>query len=394
MPPCLCSSVFICGQFFSVPFCVIRGPTTFITFLPLSPIPTFSKISFMQATTLFRQLFSVLLLFFIGNDIIAQRRPDSKYGIGGSRGSTPIGVRPRMDTTFDPNGTFREIKIYDFDIPDYHLNGEKTEYYNCEGVPVFQTVIVRGFPDEHDPTKSDDYYSEAIEKRDGVITSGERKRINEDGTRVFERYDPTPGDDGQPKGWRRIPVPDRTFPGIQPPRATTPKDCDKDKRTGCAPTGEVFLGYSYLNTAQEGENESIPVGIHAAAVIPISQKLGAVADASLHRKKVDDLTLMRTFLMGGLQYYIYKKQEEQKLRLLIRLLAGLAMERQKYSYGGNNDINKATAFAFAFGLGFEYELNRRLVLGVLTDYIRTRFNDDSQGNIRASAGIKINLGCK
>jgi hypothetical protein len=354
---------------------------------------SFPKFPGMQKTILYH-LFSLLLLLFIDNVVMAQRRPHDKYGIGGSRSSTAVGVRPRKDSTFDRNGTLRELKTYDYDIPDYHLNGEMIVYFDCEGDSVFQTIIVRGFRDEFDPSKSDDLYSEATEIRDGVITKSERKKVNEDGTTTYERYDPTPGDDGQPKGWRRIPVPDRAFPTIRPPRATTPKDCNKDKRTGCAPTSEVFLGYSYLNAGQEGENESFPAGVHAAATIPVSQQLGVVADASLHQKKENELKLMRTFLMGGLQYYIFKQREEQKLRLMIRLLAGLAMERQKYSYGGNIDINKATAFAFAFGLGFQYELNQRVVLCVLADYIRTRFNNESQGNIRASAGVKINLGCK
>jgi hypothetical protein len=162
----------------------------------------------------------------------------------------------------------------------------------------------------------------------------------------------------------------------------------------CIPTNEFFAGYSNLTKLGENESENLALGLHLAYAYFLSQRMALAADFSMHTKKDNDLRIMQAFLMGGLQYQLVLRQNQSKLNVLARVLAGLAMDRQKYSSGSYSSTDKANAFAIAFGLGLNYELNRRIAIGILGDYIRTRFNDEGQGNIRASAGVRINLGCK
>jgi hypothetical protein len=162
----------------------------------------------------------------------------------------------------------------------------------------------------------------------------------------------------------------------------------------CNPTNEFFAGYSNLTKLGENESENLVLGLHLAYAYFLSQRMALAADFSMHTKKDNDLRIMQAFLMGGLQYQLILRQNQSKMNALARVLAGLTMDRQKYSSGSFNSTNKASALAIAFGLGLNYELNRRIAIGLLADYIRTRFNDEGQGNIRASAGVRINLGCK
>jgi hypothetical protein len=162
----------------------------------------------------------------------------------------------------------------------------------------------------------------------------------------------------------------------------------------CNTKNEFFAGYSNLTKLGENESENLALGLHLAYAYLLSQRLALAADFSLHTKKDNDLRIMQAFLMGGLQYQLVMYQNRSKMNALARLLAGLAMDRQKFDYGSGTDIQKANAFVIAFGLGLNYELNRRIAVGLLADYLHTRFNDDGQGNLRASLGIRVNVGCK
>lgn len=164
--------------------------------------------------------------------------------------------------------------------------------------------------------------------------------------------------------------------------------------TECVPKNEVFAGYSNLTPLGEDDAESLALGFHIAYAHFVMQRLALAADFSVHTKKENDLRLMQMFLMGGVQFQLIQAQHRSKMNALARVLAGLAMDRQKFDYGSGTDIQKANAFAIAFGLGLNYELNRRIAIGLLADYIRTRYNDEGQGNLRASLGVRVNLGCK
>jgi hypothetical protein len=173
-----------------------------------------------------------------------------------------------------------------------------------------------------------------------------------------------------------------------PPNAIPPID---KSAVCCKPRNSIFGGYSFLSPTAEN-SEGIPLGVHLAYTYLVTGRFGIVGDLSLHSKKERDLRITQAFLMGGLQYYLLV-QQDKKMKLLARLLAGIATDRQKYKTGTITDIQKASAFAVAFGLGIQYDLNRRIAIEVLTDYILTRFYEESLGNIRASVGVKINLGC-
>ena len=175
-------------------------------------------------------------------------------------------------------------------------------------------------------------------------------------------------------------------------------DNDKQEGANCTPDLDVFIGYSYMTGFQEGTDLALALGGHLAMRYLLSQRFGVVLDGSYHTKKENDLRIARMYLMGGAAYtlYAYKMKQQRDFLMYMRLMAGLAQDRLKYTYGGMSSKDKYNALAVAFGLGFSYQLGNQLLLSLLTDYIHTRFNDDGQSNIRASLGVTFNLGggCK
>lgn len=166
-----------------------------------------------------------------------------------------------------------------------------------------------------------------------------------------------------------------------------------EKQQSCAPTAEVFGGYSFLNTSQDGESESFALGVEVAAVYMLTGRLGVAADFSMHTKKDMELRIMRAFLMGGVQYQLTQLVQQRKaLRAYARLLAGVAFDKQKYSFGGDTYKNSATGFAIAAGPAIALPLYNNLMLQLMVDYIYTKFKMQSQSNIRASVGVKLNFG--
>lgn len=166
----------------------------------------------------------------------------------------------------------------------------------------------------------------------------------------------------------------------------------------CESDIDVFIGYSYLTGFQEGTDLSIALGGHLAMRYLISQRFGLVADGSYHTKEENDLRIARMFLMGGAAYTLLavRMKQQRDFLMYMRLMAGLAQDRLKYSYGGMSSKDKYNALAIASGLGFSYQIGNQLLLSLLTDYIHTRFNDDGQSSIRASLGVTFRLGggCK
>ena len=187
--------------------------------------------------------------------------------------------------------------------------------------------------------------------------------------------------------------PPTTFPSFGPPRI--PENCHKDRRVGCLMGNEFFVGYSFLSVAQGGsERESLPIGAHVSFTKSLTRRVGLVADISYHTKKKDDVTITRSYMTAGLQYDIIEKEEERRMKVLAHLLAGLANDKYVYSFGDDKEKIKQDAFLIAFGLGWGLPVNRKIMIGIIADYLIAKFAEEWLGDVRVSAGVRINLNCK
>jgi len=162
----------------------------------------------------------------------------------------------------------------------------------------------------------------------------------------------------------------------------------------CNPKIEIFGGYSYLNSSFGDDRESFPLGGHVSFIYNITPHLGAGIDASLHTKKDGDFTLNRSFLMVEGKYVFGDVNKcNRKLVPDVHLLAGLACEKLKYSSGSYSSTSKGSAFAFGAGAGLNLNISNKLAVRLFqADYILTRFNEDNQGNFRASTGLVLRFG--
>jgi hypothetical protein len=174
------------------------------------------------------------------------------------------------------------------------------------------------------------------------------------------------------------------------------QETEKPEGKSCTPDIDVFIGYSYMTGFQEGTDLALALGGHLAMRYMLSEKFALALDASYHTKKENDLHIARMYLMGGVAYTLYAVQmkKQRDFLMYMRLIAGMAQDRLKYTYGNMSSKDKYNAFCAAWGMGFSYQLGNQILLSLLTDYIHTRFNDDGQSNIRASLGVTFRLGCK
>jgi hypothetical protein len=345
----------------------------------------------MQARPLPQRLLFILFCFFLCSVTTQAQPPLPDWTVPNpawraSSGYVPLDVDRARETrpmNFGnmTDSTLSVESVYDGKIT--RVNGYP-ELTNKRLIEVTKTLIVKGFEDKK---------IRIIYKADGTtIHSTTETDTNEAGTVLMEETKMY--ENGRIIRGNKIER--NAAGGVLKRYRYNPETSSFEEiaMNDCNPQNEFFAGYSNLTKLGENESENFALGLHLAYAYFLSQRMALAADFSMHTKKDNDLRLMQIFLMGGLQYQLIMRQNQSKMNALARLLAGLAMDRQKYSSGSYTDTQKASALAIAFGLGLNYELNRRIAIGILADYIRTRFNDEGQGNLRASLGIRVNLGCK
>jgi hypothetical protein len=153
------------------------------------------------------------------------------------------------------------------------------------------------------------------------------------------------------------------------------------------PNASVSGGYSYLNAGTSGDNISFPLGVHVKGTLNVTDALGLSVDYSFHTKKDMDFRITRSFLMAGVEYN-FRQKDPNDFFISPHVLAGLVFDKQKYLPGDDDMAYKEDAFAFGVGLLLGYPICKRANVFVNPDYIFTRFNDDTQGNLRITGGIR------
>ena len=243
--------------------------------------------------------------------------------------------------------------------------------------------------------------------RDGKTIKGFARAL-ENGQWVTYRFEP---DKYEPGKGEYVPItpPAPTTPNVPTPgvptapiaEPTAAVDLDPFVRPTnivCCQTPKytIFGGYSYLNAGQADQDLAMAAGAHLALAAMLNNKFGATVDFSVHSKEENEEKIMRMFLMGGVQFMLnqYEMKKQRDFVLFLRLMAGLAIENVKFSYGGMSDTDKASALALAAGFGSGYALWRNVFISLYADYIRTNFNDEGPSNIRVSAGVHFTIGCK
>jgi hypothetical protein len=320
---------------------------------------------------IFFPFISILLSVTIVAQPTKKSSPDQTYGNGSKTettgGKNVNGEREDYTEYYDAGHNKKEMKTV-----THKENGDTVVTrvtYDCNGGQTSKSEIRK----DRNGKKISEMYEQYDEKNKAVARG--YKIIYENGEEKTYLYN-TYRDEYEPISS----LPPDAFPAI-----------DRES-VCCKPRSLISVDYSGLFPIEENE-ESIPLGVHLAYTYLLTGSFGLVGDFSLHSKKENNLRIMKAFLMGGVQYYILKKREE-RTHLFARLLAGIANDRQKYSFNNMSGTNKAAALAIALGLGLEYQITRRVAACVMADYMLTRFNDEFQSAIRASAGVRFNLGCK
>ena len=174
---------------------------------------------------------------------------------------------------------------------------------------------------------------------------------------------------------------------------------------------EVFGGYSYLRAdlsddqfAITEDNESLH-GFHAQVAGNFNRHFGIAGDLSGHYKNLDTSNFfgipevrlrsakasVYTFL-GGPQV----KARNDRATLFAHALFGAARVNLKVvvediipgnNFGGTFTESE-TKFAFALGGGVDVNVSDRIAIrAVQADYLRTRFGNQTQNNLRLSVGV-------
>jgi opacity protein-like surface antigen len=136
-------------------------------------------------------------------------------------------------------------------------------------------------------------------------------------------------------------------------------------------------------------------GWNASTAINVTKWVGIAADFSGHYGEAT-LTPGAKADISGYLFLVgprFSYRENKVLTPFGHVLLGAA--RQNVSYfttGGKVNFNDS-AFALAVGGGLDAKIHDRLAIRVFqADYVLTRFNDDSQHNLRVSTGLVLRLG--
>jgi hypothetical protein len=329
-----------------------------------------------------RTLLLICFCFPLALSVASQKTtvPDPKFGSGGTKTTTVTdnGLGIRITTEEYTDGGEHPNIVYKIEKTENLIEKETTikttSYTTFDKPPKLDFTI-----EVKTNAQGDTVYREDIHYIEGAIFDGSSRSIRlPDGRWERYRYN------GKTREFELLNEPVRRIK-------------ENGKIGYLAGNGEpkttAFLGYSYLSTSEMGNSESFPAGVHAAFTYFMVSRWGLIADASIHSKKENEFRITRAFLLGGLQYNLLKHREKTLILPLLRVLAGLAMDKQKFSSGDFSNTDKASAFAIGGGCGLYCELNRRIAIAMIADYIHTQFGQESQNNIRASLGLTINMGC-
>lgn len=167
------------------------------------------------------------------------------------------------------------------------------------------------------------------------------------------------------------------------------------------PSGNVFVGYSYLSADLGSTNRTSLNGWNASVEGKVLPFIGIVGDFSGHYgsaplavnptctavigtscSSLSASTNIHSFLFGP-----RVSVSVQKLRPFAHFLVGAAHMSESASLLSGSD----TSFAYAVGGGVDYHLVPLVSWRLQADLLQTRFFSNTQNNVRISTGLAIHF---
>jgi hypothetical protein len=160
-----------------------------------------------------------------------------------------------------------------------------------------------------------------------------------------------------------------------------------------APAFDLFGGYSYLKTDADLPNRSRH-GWEVAGSFHLNRWLGVTLDSSRHwSNEFEDIPFStkdsaHIFLIGPTFSY-----RVPKFSAFAHLLFGAASVRETITDLG--ETSGETDFASAYGGGLDWHAGQHWGIRLTQmDYLKTKFANASQNNLRVSAGLVIRFGSR
>ncbi|MEO6726525.1 MAG: outer membrane beta-barrel protein [Blastocatellia bacterium] len=162
-----------------------------------------------------------------------------------------------------------------------------------------------------------------------------------------------------------------------------------------APRVEIFGGYSYLRA--DDDNGGIDLhGWNASTAVNINKWVGIAADFSGHYGEASVFSLTNKADVSGYLFLVGPRFSYRKHKVLTpfgHVLLGAARQNVSVRTASGRLKSDDAAFALAIGGGLDATVHPNLAIRLFqTDYVLTRFNDDSQHNFRISTGLVLRLG--
>jgi Outer membrane protein beta-barrel domain len=165
-----------------------------------------------------------------------------------------------------------------------------------------------------------------------------------------------------------------------------------------APRTEFFGGYSYMRLEDngiDGQDRDLNGYQVTGAVTLFKKYLSVKVDVSGHFGDVLTNTtprfdLSQTLFLAGPQITFRKNERFQPFG---HVLFGAARQTIKINPANIDNTDYGFAFAVGGGLDLRTPLGKKVAVRLFqADYVRTRINDITSGNLRTSAGIVVRLG--
>ncbi len=163
-----------------------------------------------------------------------------------------------------------------------------------------------------------------------------------------------------------------------------------------SPKTEIFGGYSYLRADDDDDGIDLH-GWNASFNQNILKWFGIKADFSGH---YGDVTLVpgtgadlsaHLFLVGP-QFSIRKNE---RVTPFVHALFGVVRSDATFFDPTGKITQRDSTFAMALGGGVDVKVIDNLAIRLFqADYVLTRFDDETQNNLRVSAGLVLRLGDK
>ena len=155
------------------------------------------------------------------------------------------------------------------------------------------------------------------------------------------------------------------------------------------PSGNVFVGYSYLSADLLPGNRANLNGWNASIEGKILPFIGVVADFSGHYG-TQGVPFLETNADVSQHDFLFGPRVSVSVRKL-RPFAHALFGASHLSQSEFGISNSATAFAYSLGGGLDYRLVRMLAWRVQADFLQTRFFSTSQNDVRISTGLVVHF---